>query len=214
MIPPVPQPSEPPNLPPRAGPLPPPDSVSESTVFVLDRARSGDRSAVRVLIARALPDLRKWSRGRIPSYGRGPSDTEDMVQDAVVRTLARLTAFEPRSVSALQAYLRRTVMNSVRDVVRRVRRRGLPSEASDNVVSTQPSPLEQAIKRQSAERFLAALQRLRPVDRQAVIWRIELDRSYNDIAMQLGKPTPAAARMAVKRALERLAKELGIESES
>lgn len=182
----------------------------DSTVQVLERARAGDRSAARILLERALPPLRRWAHGRIPSAGRGPADTEDVVQDAVLQTLKRIDSFEHRNVGALQAFLREVVINRIRDIARRVQRRGVPVEPPDNLQDAQPSPLERAIMGQDTDRFVDALQRLRPADRQAIIWRVELGYSYEEIAKRLGKSSEAAARMAIKRALQRLAKEMGV----
>jgi RNA polymerase sigma-70 factor (ECF subfamily) len=182
----------------------------DSTVQILERAKSGDRSATRLLLERALPSLKRFSHRRIPSYARGTEDTEDLVQNAVLQTLKRIDTFEHRTVGALQAFLREVVMNRVRDIVRRVQRRGVPIEPAEDLTDTEPSPLERAIMNQQMDRFVEALQRLRPADRQAIIWRIELGYSYEEIANRLGKPSVPAARMAVSRALQRLAKELGI----
>jgi RNA polymerase sigma factor (sigma-70 family) len=181
----------------------------DSTIQVLDRARQGDRSAARVLIERAIPALRRWARGRLPSYSRGAADTEDIVNDAVLQTLRRIGAFEHRTVGALQAYLRESVLNRIRDAVRRVRRRGVPEELPDSLEAHEPSPMELAIQREHLDRFLEALHRLRPADRQLVVWRIELGYSYAEIAERVGKSKEAAA-MSVRRALVRLSKELGV----
>ena len=59
------------------------------------------------------------------------------------------------------------------------------------------------------DRFLEALQRLRPADRQVIVWRVELGYSVDEIAARLGKST-AAAGMSVTRAMARLAKELDL----
>ena len=48
----------------------------------------------------------------------------------------------------------------------------------------------------------------RAADREAVIGRIELGYSYEELAVALDKPTAAAARMAVTRAVKRLAGEM------
>jgi len=45
-------------------------------------------------------------------------------------------------------------------------------------------------------------------DREAIVLRIELCHDYDQIAMQLGKTTAASARVAVSRALARLAREM------
>lgn len=182
----------------------------ESTLHVLTRAQTGDRSALGILIERVAPQLRRWARNRIPAAARGSEDTEDLVHNAVVRTLKRSDEFDVRSVGSLHAYMRQTIVNSLRDMARRVRRRGVPIEPPEDLVEDSPSPLEAAIRKQSTVRFVAALQSLSERDRQAIVLRIELGYSFADIAEQLGKPSAAAARMTVNRALERLAREIGI----
>ena len=47
-------------------------------------------------------------------------------------------------------------------------------------------------------------------DREAIIARVELGLSYEEMAEALNKPTPDAARKAAQRALVRLAEEMGI----
>jgi RNA polymerase sigma-70 factor (ECF subfamily) len=58
------------------------------------------------------------------------------------------------------------------------------------------------------ERYEAALTRLKPEKQQTIITRIEMSLSYAEIAEALGKPSPDAARMAVSRAIVRLAEEM------
>jgi RNA polymerase sigma-70 factor, ECF subfamily len=68
--------------------------------------------------------------------------------------------------------------------------------------------LDMAIGEEAVERYEAALARLRPEEREAIVARVELDGSYQDVAVALGKPSVDAARMAVSRALLRLADEM------
>jgi RNA polymerase sigma-70 factor (ECF subfamily) len=70
------------------------------------------------------------------------------------------------------------------------------------------SPLEEAIGQEALERYEAALTRLRPDDREAIVARIELGLSYPEIMTALGKPSIPATHMAVSRALVRLAEEM------
>jgi RNA polymerase sigma-70 factor, ECF subfamily len=184
-----------------------PDPSCDSTLDVLERARRGDRSAAQVLIARAVPPLRRWSRGRVPHYARGTADTEDVVQDAVLGTFKRIERFEHRTVGALQAYLREAVMNRIRDLIRSSRRRGITVELKDDLPVQDLSPLEVAIRAEKSERFLKALQALSPADRQVIVWRIELGYTVSEISERLGK-SKAAAGMTVSRALQRLSKVL------
>ena len=51
---------------------------------------------------------------------------------------------------------------------------------------------------------VVALKMLKPADQDAIVARIELQQSYEEVAIALGKPNANAARMAVTRALARL----------
>jgi RNA polymerase sigma-70 factor, ECF subfamily len=75
-------------------------------------------------------------------------------------------------------------------------------------VESGQSPLEQAIGREGVERYERALERLRPEEREAIIGRVELGYTYEELAEVLAKPTADAARKAAQRALMRLAEEL------
>jgi RNA polymerase sigma-70 factor (ECF subfamily) len=184
------------------------DSLGDSTLHVLQRAQEGDQAAARVLIERALPPVRRWAHGRLPRQARGAADTEDVVQDVFLRTLRRIRHFQHRTVGGLQAYLRRAVINRVRDLIRTSTRRGVDIDVEATPVRDwKPSPLEAAIMKQQLDRFLEALARLRPADRQVIVWRIELGYTADEIALKLGK-SKGAAGMTVSRALARLAAEL------
>ena len=183
---------------------------SDSTLHVLARARGGDETAGRILFERALPLVRRWAHGRLPRYARGSDDTEDVVQHAFVNTLGRIKRFQHRTVGGFQAYLRQAVINRVRDLIRRSMRRGVNVDEPPELPDWNPSPLEAAIMRQQLDRFLSALAKLRPSDRQVIVWRIELGYSAEEIAVMLGK-SKAAAGMTITRAMARLAKELDLD---
>ena len=181
----------------------------ETTIDLLARVKEGDSAAISELMERSVPPLRRWARGRIPASARKLAETQDIVEDAITRTLPRLNTFEATHPGALQAFLRQAVANHIIDLVRKVEQR--PSRApyaAAEAVDPAPSPLERAIGRDGIERYEAALQRLRPEDREAIVARIELQQSYEEVAIALGKPDADAARSAVTRALARLIDEM------
>ena len=189
----------------------PHDSVDfDSSLDVMARAKAGDLSAARVLIERTVGPLKQWARRRLPGYARAGANTDDIVQDAVVRALARVDRVEYRTVDALQAYLRQSVRNRIKDEIRQVTRRGIAEELPESLQDDTYSPLEELILKERSERYLTALRTLRPEDRLAIIFRLEHRRSFDAIAQKLGKATPDAARMAVSRALKRLANALNL----
>ena len=176
----------------------------EPTIELVIRAKGGDPNAVEALLQRCLPQLKRWAHGRLPPAARGRLDTEDLVQESAMHVLGRLEAFEPRHVGAMQAYLRQSVINRIRDEVRRIGRQPAPTELPDDLVADQTSPLEQAIKTEAYEKYRDALQELTPKDRELVVARIEIQWSLAEIASRFGLRTADAARMAVPRAVKRL----------
>lgn len=182
--------------------------VRTKTITLLERARAGDRLALDELCARWLPPLRRWAAGRLPRWARDVTDTHDLVQDALLRTLSRIDQLEHRAEGAIEAYLRQVVLNRIRDEMRRVARRAPHQPLPEHRATTEASPLEEAIGSQALQRYEAALARLSPAEREAVVARVELDYSYEEIAAALARPSAEAARMAVRRALLRLAREM------
>jgi RNA polymerase sigma-70 factor (ECF subfamily) len=180
----------------------------ETTVELLNRVKAGDAAARERLVARCIPPLRRWARGRLPSYARDMLDTEDLVQESVLAALGRLEGFEARREGALQAYLRQALANRIKDVIRYKRRRPLQTELPEDARDQGESPLDQVIGLENTERYEAAMLRLRDTDREAIIARVELRYSYQELAVALGKPSPDAARVAVARAVYRLAREI------
>jgi RNA polymerase sigma-70 factor (ECF subfamily) len=178
-----------------------------SSLSLLARARAGDEAALNELLSRYLPRLQRWATGRLPPWARDLSDTHDVVQDTLIRAFKGMDRFEPRGEGAVGAYLRQAVLNRVRDEIRRVRRRPAHDEVRDGR-SPAPSPLEEAIGSETLERYEQALSRLSEADREAVIAAVELNYSPEELAGALGRPTANAARVAVIRALKRLAEEM------
>lgn len=181
---------------------------AESTFHLIERARAGDQQALERLFARHVQPLQRWASGRLPKWARDLADTDDLVQDTLLQTFKRIEDFEPRRVGALQAYLRQAVLNRIRNELRRKGRQPHATDLDDIEVESVESPLEQAIGREAVERYERALQRLTAEEREAIIARVEMGYSYQELAEALDKPTPDAARKAAHRALVRLAEEM------
>lgn len=184
------------------------DASAGSTFDLLARARSGDDRALDVLFARYLPRLRRWASGRLPSWARDAGDTHDLVQDTLLSVFRHVGRFEPRREGAFQAYLRQAVMNRIRNAIRDRSVRPDGTTIDDALPSKEDSPLERAIGVEQLERYEAGLARLRDIDREAIVARVEMGCSYQEVAALLELPSADAARKAAQRALVRLAAEL------
>jgi RNA polymerase sigma factor (sigma-70 family) len=182
----------------------------DATADLLGRARAGDDAALNRLFERHIPLLKRWASGRLPRWARQVADTSDLVQETVIATLRNLEGFEPRGDGALQAYLRHALINRVRNEMRRALTRPTPVEIDSGLAHDGTSPLEAAIGSQTLDRYEAALARLTEDEREAVVTRVEFGLSYAEVAEALGKPSADAARMAVVRALVKLAKDMDL----
>jgi RNA polymerase sigma-70 factor, ECF subfamily len=187
---------------------PAPVVAVESSLDLLRRAQLGDEDARNQLCTRYGPRLRRWARGQLPPAARSVLDTGDVVQEVLIKVLGALPAFEPRHEGGFQGFLRMILTNKMRDIARRMKRRPAGEVLDTAIPDEGISPLERAIGAENRERYQAAWRRLERDDREAIFARLELGFSYEEAAHLLGKPTANAARVATRRAMIRLAKEM------
>lgn len=182
----------------------PANSHLESTAHLLELVRHGDRAARDRLAARYLPILMRLAHGRLPSRARDLMDTDDLVQVTLIRALDHVEGFEPRHEGAFLAYMRQILLNQIRDEVRRVARRPERATLEDDLPGFGRSPLEDAIGRETLDQYEAALEQLTDEQREAIVLRLELGFTYQQIADAVGNDSPNAVRMMVTRALVRM----------
>jgi RNA polymerase sigma factor (sigma-70 family) len=180
-----------------------------TTADLLVRARAGDGSAETVLFRRYHPILRRLAHGRLPGRARDLKDTDDLVQETLVQAFKRLEHFEYRREGAFLSYLRQILLNQVRMEIRR--RKPQPDHAplGEEHMDGARTPAEDYSWVENLERYDRALKELNEEQREAVILRLELGYSYEEIANILERSSANAARMQVARGLARLAKLMG-----
>ena len=160
-------------------------------------ARSGDRSALDALLRRHHPRLRALCQ-RLTG---DPTDADDACQEALIALVRGLPRFDGRSSFATWAY--RVTANTCLDELRRRRRRprpGLPEDDSLSADSGPPGPwrpgggpaapaVPDVGDRVAASLDVdAALARLAPDFRVAVVLRDLCQLSYGEIAEVLDVP--------------------------
>jgi len=182
-----------------------------ATAGMLSRARSGDEQARCDLVQRYREPLARFLHNRLARSSRGVEETQDFVQETLSAAARQLDRFEYRGLGSFWGYLRRIGLNLIGQASRR---RGLPI-AADHASGTSHEPvareLPPSLAVQQNERLLAiedALQRLPRAECNALLLRLEFDQPYKVIAREGGYPSADAARMAVGRALARLARVL------
>jgi RNA polymerase sigma-70 factor, ECF subfamily len=164
-----------------------------------------DPMAWNALIGSYLPRLRQFAQRHLPPSACGASAADDVVQEAVMRSLRQLHRFEFRHDEALLAYLRKSIRHRIVDEIRRAKRRpALVPMGTLEAVDLAASPLERVVARSQTMRYRDSLARLSDRDRRLIVLRVEQGLSYADIAGHLGMRSESAARMGIKRAIQRL----------
>lgn len=182
-----------------------PDSESQSsTRTLIQRGREGDRSAWDRVFGRIIDRMRRWAHGRMPAAAKGRHDTVDVVQEAALGLWQRVDHLDLRKPGDLEAYVRQAVVNRIRDEARRARVRPVAVPLDDRVIDRTASPLGEVLSQEAWERYQKAFAALDVSDREAVIARVDMGYSYEQVAALTGRSTAGAARMAVMRALEQL----------
>lgn len=180
----------------------------ESTATLLARVRNGDEDARGLLVVRYLKVLTRWAHGRVPPRARRLVDTDDLVQATLMRALGAVQHFEPRREGAFLAYLRKILLNQLRTAVARADCGPALRTLSDGLEGSRPSPLQEAIGGEVMEGYERALAGLTEEQRQAVVLRIEMGLSFQEVADATESPSADAARMLVARGLARLSERM------
>jgi RNA polymerase sigma-70 factor (ECF subfamily) len=193
--------------------------MSEANPFreLLDRVRAGDQQAAADLVCRYEPLIRRTVRLRLkhPQLRR-ILDSMDICQSVFASFFAR-TALGQYQLHTQDDLLKLLVVMVRNKVATQARKRpqarqdcsleaaGVDEEAADSG----PSPSVQIADQDLLQEFR---KRLSPQDRQIAEWRSQ-DRPWEDIAADLGG-SAEALRKRFDRAVDRVARQLGLEESS
>lgn len=181
--------------------------AASDTASLLRRARAGEATALDALVRRYLPRLRRLAHARLPRWVRRIADTADVVQDALMRTIGRLDTVDVCASGAFGAYLGEAVRNRIRDEHRRFSRQGRSEGIPASLPDRGAPPDAVAIAHELGARYREALSRLPAADRYLIVGHVELDYNHDQLGQMTGR-SRNAARMALQRALHRLAAEM------
>lgn len=175
----------------------------QPTQILVSMAADGNKDARDLLVQRLVPKLEAWARGRLPAYARRLKDTQDVVAEVLTRSVTKLEGFEEHGGGFL-GYVQKGILNQVRTEVRRARTDPTVNDVPE-LPALERSALEELIDRDDLHRYERALGSLGAKDQELIRARVELNMTYQEVALHAGKPSSDAARMAVKRALGKLA---------
>ncbi len=185
------------------------------TTELVARSQAGDQAAFAALMGRFTPRLSGFLHSRLPPARRALTDTDDALQEIRLKVWQALPRFEPRGIGSFWWFMRQVARNRVTDEWRKAARRSEVTAATGAAKGVAPEPIDPAATPQGAaisveeqELFEEALATVPEQARCAVVLRLELGLDYGGIARDVGYPSPDAARVAIRRALVKVATEI------
>jgi RNA polymerase sigma-70 factor (ECF subfamily) len=189
---------------------------SDESLRLLDRARAGDAAAVEQLLTRHRPFLVHVIDARLDQRLRARLDPSDVVQEAQMEAHRRIQDYLDEPVLPFRLWLRRIAYDRLVMLQRRhsgaarrsVRREHSLADHSSLILAQQllapgPSPSEDAVSRELAERVRRAVARLPESEREVLIMR-NLEGLSNLEAAEVLGVDPAVSSRRYGRAVLRL----------
>lgn len=187
---------------------------------LLQQTVAGDQSAAQELVTRFRPRLRRMVDVHLDRRLSARVDPSDVVQDVLAEAFQRLPVYADERPISFYPWLRRIAWQRLIKVHRthlKAARRSVEREVdavvpiSDNSVGqlvdmlavSQTGPAQKLVNDELRDRVRAALEGLRPADRELLAMRYLEHLSLKEIA-ETTDATLAATRRRHTRALERL----------
>jgi RNA polymerase sigma-70 factor (ECF subfamily) len=173
---------------------------------------SGGQADIAAMVFSYRPSLKAIAASLLPEHLKSRVDDSDLVQETLLKAVAQADQIRATCPEQLEAWLKETLLNSVRDCIkfhgrqqRAVSREHfLPLES---LRSTDPSASEQIRKQETKEIVLSAVMDMPDDYRTVLLLRQQMDLTFPEIGERM-KRTPEAARMLWGRALVALGEKL------
>ena len=158
---------------------------------------------MRAALSASVPAVRRYLFGIAGDW----HEAEDLAQEAMLKAWAKRASFDGRA--NVRTWIFAIARNHWRDRLRRRRSAPspLPIDEGTDPVAADSSPVEQAERGEVAAAIAAAMDRLPPVQREALALRESKGLTFAQIADVLGVPA-ATAKSRVRQALLKLAEML------
>lgn len=168
------------------------ESIADSEdLCLVESLRCGDERAYEVLLTRFQQPVYALALRLLDD----PSGASDVVQEVFLKVFRNITSF--RGQSTLKTWIYRITVNEAHNARRwffRHRRREVELDTSpddtrnwkENIPDGSRSPFEQAFGREQHLMVEAALEKINPIFREAVVLRDISDLRYEEIAEILG----------------------------
>ncbi len=185
---------------------------------LLIAARSGDRTALGVLLDEYRDQLRDQSARELRNRFAGRLDASDVVQQTCMSALRHFSDFQGNDPAEFDAWLRQVHRRNLIDEVRKHSGRAKrdatrevagndPEGAPSKLLAQQSTPSRAAIRADEAVELERAIAKLPPAQAQVVRMKHLQGRKLSEIAQAIGRSDEAVAGL-LRRGLRQLRSQL------
>jgi RNA polymerase sigma-70 factor (ECF subfamily) len=171
---------------------------------LVERARGGDRAAYGELCLRFHPTVYALAMARL----RNPSEAEELVQEVFLHCMRKLPQL--RDAHCFAGWLRQiTVRKALNKLTRRGPFQGVAPEVLDGAEAGGSTPLDDMVRSEQRAELRAALTRLKPLDRRALVAFYIRGQSLKEMSDAFATPVGTikrrlhVARKRLRRYLDR-----------
>ncbi|HLJ96132.1 MAG TPA: sigma-70 family RNA polymerase sigma factor [Gemmataceae bacterium] len=171
---------------------------------VVERARTGDRSAYGELVERFQTTVYALALARL----RNPTEAQELVQEVFIHAMTKLSQL--RDVNCFAGWLRQIAERmALNRLTRRGPLRGAEPAVLENVPASASSPLDELVLMEQKAQLWAGLDRLKPVDRATLVAFYIHGRSLKQMSREFETPIGTikrrlhVARNRLRRHLDR-----------
>ena len=176
------------------------ESQYSTTTYLLNGLRSGDSNAIDKLMRIYQPVLLRWAHGRIPEQAKSYMETMDLVQESMMLALKSNQKIKADNAGAFFCYLRSIFINQIKQELRKNK----PFHLALTTRLSQSEVLSYEEDLNALHAYDQAISLLSEEEKQMVVMRIEFGLSHAEIAELTGRNSADAARVFIKRALDKL----------
>jgi len=187
-----------------------------TTHALVERARAGDHEAYEQLFGHVANELLVYIRIRLGKALRSKLDAFDVLQETYLHAHQGFASFDPQDEAAFRRWIHRIADHRIRNLadhhgaLKRCPPGGVVqgSRVLDRIRDERSRPSAVCARRETEDRLVPAIERLRPEAREAVLLRHVRGLSIEEVGQALGKSKATVLRLLGRSRLE-LARLLG-----
>jgi len=163
--------------------------VWDEITMLVERARTGDRPAYGELVRRFQPAVYAIALSRL----RNPNEAQELAQDVFLHSMTKLDQL--RAPECFAGWLKQiTVRMAINRLTRRGPVHGAEAGVLENVEAHERGPLDTLVKSEQNAALWAALDELKPLDRETLVAFYIRGQTLQQMARAFGTPVGTIKR--------------------